>query len=107
MPRLDSVALTAWAIVKHNNLVAPALLDNCRFDLSPADRGLAHLHLVRARHEQNIVQNNLIADLMRQRFDANLFAEAGAKLLSAYLKNCIHDDTPDVVASPLRVTPRR
>ena len=107
MPRLDFVALATWAIVEHDDLVALALLDNRRLDLGAADGGLAHLYLVRVRHEQDIVQNDLIADLLRQCFDANLLAKAGAELLSAYFKDCIHDGTPDIVASPLRVTPRQ
>jgi hypothetical protein len=33
---------------------------------------------------------------LRQRFDANRLAHAGAELLPTDLKDCIHDDTPDV-----------
>ena len=107
MPRPDLVTLAARAVVEHNDLFALALLDDGCLNLGATDRWFAYLYLARVRHEQDIFQNDLIADLLRQRFDANLFAEAGAELLSAYFKDCIHDGTPDIVASPLRVTPRQ
>lgn len=96
MTGLDLVTLAAGPVVKDDDLVAFALVNHSGLDRSAADGGLAHLDVAAIRYQQHIVKDDLIADLLRQCFDANCLADAGAKLLSADLKDCIHDDTPDV-----------
>ena len=99
MAGLDLMPLAAGSVIKDDDLVALALLDDGRLDLGAADSRFAYLDIAGIGHQQNIIQNNLFADLLRQRFDANRLAYAGAELLSADLKDCIHDDTPDVSRS--------
>jgi hypothetical protein len=98
MTRLDFVALATWPIVEYDDFVALVLPDDGRLDLGAADGGPAHLDSVAIRHKQNIAEFNTIAYLLRQLFDPNLVAYAGAKLLPAYFKHCVHGDTPDAIS---------
>jgi hypothetical protein len=102
MTGLDLVTLAAGPIVKHENLVALALLDDGRLDFGAADRRPAHLDLVAIGHEQDVLQLDRLAHLLRQLLDANFVTHARAELLSTDLKDCVHDDTPNAIAPPLR-----
>jgi hypothetical protein len=99
MTRLDLVSLGAGPVIKDDDLFALALFNHGGLDLRAADGRLPYLDVAGIGHQQDMVENDLFADLLRQCFDANGLAHAGAELLSAYLKDCIHDDTPDVSRS--------
>jgi hypothetical protein len=109
MASLDFMALTTWPIVEYNDFVALALLHDGRFDSGAADSGPAHLDLVAVGHKQDAIQFDGVPYLLGQLFDTNLVAHAGAELLPAYLKDCVHDATPDIIFETrfLRPTPLR
>jgi hypothetical protein len=79
----DFVPLAAWPIVEDDDLVALALLDDGRPDFGPADSGPADLDATFVGHEQDIIELNRVADLLRQNLNAKLVADAGTELLSA------------------------
>ena len=104
MTCLDFVALAAGPVIKDDDLVALALLDDGGLDLCAADGGLAYLNVAAIGQQHHIIEDDLFADLLWQCLNANRLAHAGAELLSAYSKNCIHDDTPDVSRSESALT---
>lgn len=94
MTGLDFVALAAWSVMENRNFVALALLDDGRLDLGALHCGPAYLDVLAVGDEQNLIQLDCLADRLWQQLHANPVAHTRAKLLTAYLKDCVHDDTP-------------
>ena len=101
MTGLDFVALATWSVMENRNLVALALLDDGRLDLGALHCGPAYLDVFAIGDEQDLIQLDRLADRLWQQLHANPVAHTRTKLLTAYLKDCVHDNTPGCLKKPI------
>ena len=97
----DFVALATWSVMEYRNLVALALLDDRRLDLGALHCGPAYLDIFAIGDEQDLIQLDRLADRLWQKLHTHPVAHARAKLLTAYLKDCVHDNTPGCLKKPI------